>query len=55
MSTVADLLANDDLQQGFAGILAEHDAHRADQIHAEREALAALVQEEQARRPRVRL
>ncbi|MBR8042072.1 hypothetical protein KDW85_27095 [Burkholderia cenocepacia] len=55
MTTVADLLANDDLQQGFAGILAEHDAHRADQIHAEREALAALVEEEQTRRPRARL
>ncbi|PQV53414.1 hypothetical protein [Paraburkholderia sp. BL21I4N1] len=55
MATVADLLANDDLQQGFAGILAEHDAHRADQIRAEREALAVLVQEEQAQRPRARL
>jgi len=54
MTTVADLLADDDLKQGFAGILAEHDAHRADQIRAEREALTALVQEEQARRPRAR-
>lgn len=55
MSTVADLLANDDLQQGFAGILAEHDAHRADQIRAEREALAALVQHEDDQRSRKRL
>lgn len=55
MTTVADFLANEDLQQGFAGILAEHDAHRADQIRAERETLAALVDEEQARRPRARL
>lgn len=55
MTTVADLLANADLQQGFAGILAEHDAHRAELIRAEGEALAALMQEVQVLRPRVRL
>ncbi|WP_186083115.1 hypothetical protein [Burkholderia gladioli] len=55
MATTAELLANDDLQQGFATVLASYDAHRAELIRAEREALAAVVQEEQARRPRARL
>lgn len=55
MTTTAELLANEDLQQGFATILASYDAHRAELIRAEREALAALMQEVQVLRPRARL
>ncbi|MGK8200631.1 hypothetical protein [Burkholderia cepacia] len=55
MTTTAELLANDDLQQGFANLLASYDAHRAEQIRAEREALAELVESDTARRTRVRL
>ncbi|MGK8203144.1 hypothetical protein ACRS8P_27955 [Burkholderia cenocepacia] len=55
MTTAAELLANDDLQQGFASVLAGYDAHRAEQIRAEGEALATLVQHEDERRSRKRL
>ncbi|MCA8148120.1 hypothetical protein [Burkholderia vietnamiensis] len=55
MTTAAELLANADLQQGFASVLAGYDAHRAERILAEREALAALVQNEDERRTRKRL
>ncbi|HDR8943111.1 TPA: hypothetical protein QDB15_000039 [Burkholderia vietnamiensis] len=55
MTTAAELLANDDLQQGFASVLAGYDAHRAELIRTEREALATLVQKEAERRSRKRL
>ncbi|SDG93502.1 hypothetical protein SAMN05216466_106108 [Paraburkholderia phenazinium] len=55
MTTAAEILANADVKQSFANILGAYDAHRAEEIRAEREVLAALVREEQQRRPRARL
>ncbi|WP_186193995.1 hypothetical protein [Burkholderia gladioli] len=55
MTTAAELLTNDDVQQGFARVPAGYDAHRAEQICAEGEALAAVVQHEDERRSRKRL
>ena len=55
MTTAAEILTNPDVKQSFESILAAYDAHRAEEIRAERDALAAMVQGEQQRRPRARL